>query len=74
MSSKIVDAADNLAFDKCIPSVISFIKFIANSDLIKTMKKDNSIEALFDVCCTKIQEKVVQRIGKFTKNHTFRQY
>lgn len=74
MSSKITEAAENLAFDKSISSVLSFIKFIAASDIIKSMNKDASIEALFDVCCTKIQETITQRIGKLYIFNEFRKY
>ena len=64
ISLKIKEAADNLAQNHITASVLAFIKFIVNSDLLKNMTEDSSAEELFNICCGKVTERIVHSIGK----------
>jgi hypothetical protein len=51
ISNKIKKVAESLKNREITPSLIMFIKFLANSDSIKNVLEEKSLESVFDVCC-----------------------
>ena len=55
---KIHEAASSLENNKISTSLINFLKFLSQSDSIKNVMGDQSLESIFNVCCERKTEKL----------------
>jgi hypothetical protein len=61
---KIHEAANSLENNKISTSLINFLKFLSQSDSIKNVMDDQSLENIFNVCCERKTEKLQSILSK----------